>query len=47
MITWEELLELGCPPGLCIQYIFSSRAEICEMVYKDRIMELVNEMKSE
>lgn len=27
--------------------IAGSRAEICEMVYKNRIMELVNEMESE
>jgi hypothetical protein len=29
--TWEELLKLGCPPQLCIQYILMTK----DWIYKE------------
>lgn len=46
MITAEELLELGCPGGLVIQYLLSyTRGQILEMNYAAEMQMLVEAME--
>lgn len=41
----DELVELGCPPGLVIQYLFMSKAEINAMLYEEDMNNLINAMQ--
>jgi hypothetical protein len=45
--TWEELIELGCPPGLVMQYINWTKSEINKMLNNHAILEMLRAMDND
>lgn len=42
--SWDELVELGCPAGLVMQYLWTSKEEINAMLYKESMGNLLEAM---
>ena len=43
--NWDELLELGCPDGLVIQYITFTKQDINRWLYNDSMSHLIETME--